>query len=118
MSLDALAGVPCSIFTLLQQEGACFPGTLFLEHYVSSATSGHVNILIPHPGIFFPLLFAWMTPSHLSGLNSNVSSSCKLSLTFLSEDALPCFSFLTTLLIFFYRIQHNLQLIQLSVFCL
>lgn len=102
MSSDALAGVPYSIFTLLQQKGACFPGVLFLELYASRATSGHVNILVPHPGMFFLLLFAWMTPSNLSGLNLNVTSSCKPSLTFLSEDALPPFSLLTTLFIFFF----------------
>ena len=101
MSSDALAGVPYSIFTLLQQEGACFPSVLFSEHYASRATSGHMNILIRHPGMFFPLLFAWMTPSNLSSLNSNVTSSCKASLNFLFEDALPPFSLLTTLFIFF-----------------
>ena len=98
--------MPCSIFTLLQQEGACFPGALFFEHCFQCYFWAREY---PNPSCWnvLSMLFTWMTPSNLSGLNSNVASSCKPSLTFLSEDALPHFSLLTTLLTFFFFIVFN-----------
>lgn len=47
----------------------------FLEHTNLLGTPEHLHMLFHLPGMLFPPLFTWLTPTYASGLSLNVTDS-------------------------------------------